>query len=122
MRGVWGTCTGPVEADHAGSRGIGPKAHDSTCIPLCSYHHRASRFPRSWPQAQRRAWLLAAVTYTQACARAVGVDVPADPAPIANYANTAVDVAHRALAAIAHSGPAGVALPVSSPPRGATTR
>jgi hypothetical protein len=98
MRGVWGTCNGPVEADHAGPRPVGRKAHDSTCIPLCRQHHSASRFPRSWLQAQRRAWLHAAIVYTQACARAAGVDVPADPAPMVEYPATAVDIARLALA------------------------
>jgi hypothetical protein len=101
MRGIWGTCSGLVEADHAGPRGIGRKAHDSTCIPLCRYHHRTSRFPRSWPQAQRRAWLHAAIVYTQACARAAGVDAPIDPEPWTEYPAIAVDVARLALAAIA---------------------
>jgi hypothetical protein len=93
MRGVWGCCSGPVEADHAGLRGIGRKAHDSTCIPLCRYHHGASRFPRNWSQVQRRAWLHAAVVYTQASARAVGVSVPIDPAPVIGYPAMAVDLA-----------------------------
>ena len=99
MRGIWGRCEGPVEADHAGRRPMSHKAHDSTCIPLCRYHHGASRFPRVWPQAQRRLWLHAAIVYTQACARAVGVEVPVDPAPAADYQVTAVDVARLALAA-----------------------
>ena len=85
MRGIWGSCSGPVEADHADRRGAGRKAHDSTCIPLCRYHHQASRFPRAWTQDQRRAWLHAAVVYTQACARAAGVEVPLDPAPMTEY-------------------------------------
>jgi hypothetical protein len=101
MCGVWGTCEGAIEADHAGRRGAARKAHDSTCIPLCRYHHGASRFPRSWPQAQRRAWLHAAVVYTQACARAAGMDVPTDPNPWTEYPATAVGAARLALAAIA---------------------
>ena len=37
-----GPCDGPVEADHAGGgSGMGRKADDSTCIPLCVRHHRA---------------------------------------------------------------------------------
>lgn len=32
-------CEGAVEADHAGRRGIGRKADDLTCIPLCTKHH-----------------------------------------------------------------------------------
>jgi hypothetical protein len=101
MRGVWSCCSGPIEADHAGSRPIGRKAHDSTCIPLCRYHHGASRFPLAWSQAQRRAWLHAAVVYTQACARAAGVDVPIDPTPWAEYPATALGLAQLELAAAA---------------------
>jgi hypothetical protein len=103
MRGVWGSCEGAVEADHAGRRGAGRKAHDGTCIPLCHYHHQASRFPRWWPQERRRAWLRAAIVYTQACARVAGVSVPVDPEPAAEYPTTAVDVSRWALAAIAAS-------------------
>jgi hypothetical protein len=103
MRGVWGCCSGPVEADHAGPRGVGRKAHDSTCIPLCRYHHAASRFPRSWAQPQRRAWLHAAVVYTQACARARGVFVPPDLHPMSEYPVTAIDVARTALEAASMS-------------------
>lgn len=99
MRGVWGSCEGRVEADHAGRRPKGQKAHDSTCIPLCHRHHQASRFPRSWTQEQRRAWLHAAVVYTQACARAAGVGVPVDPDPMGVYPATPVGIATAALAA-----------------------
>lgn len=35
-----GECDGPVEADHAGRRGLGQKADDRTCVPLCRGHHR----------------------------------------------------------------------------------
>lgn len=30
----------PVEAAHTGPHGIGIKASDLDCIPLCAYHHR----------------------------------------------------------------------------------
>lgn len=33
------TCEGRVQADHAGSRGLGQKSADDTCIPLCRNHH-----------------------------------------------------------------------------------
>lgn len=104
MRGVWGSCEGRVEADHAGRRGAGRKAHDSTCIPLCHRHHQASRFPRAWSQEQRRAWLHAAVVYTQAVARAAGVTVPVDPEPMTDYPETPVDLAWVVLAARVDSG------------------
>lgn len=110
MRGVWGRCSGPVEADHAGRRGAGQKAHDSTCIPLCHRHHQASRFPLDWSQAQRRAWLYAAIVYTQACARAAGVAVPVDPAPMTEYPTTPIDLAWVVLANIAAAHAASVAV------------
>lgn len=85
MSGVWGRCQGHVEADHAGNeRGLNRKAHDSTVIPMCQGHH-AKRFPHAWTHLERRAWLAAAVLYTQAVARARGIAVPHDeraPAPV----------------------------------------
>lgn len=58
---AWINCAGPVEADHAGRRGLGRKAPDATCIPLCSTHHRQrtdfSGVFRTWDQARMRAWL-----------------------------------------------------------------
>lgn len=101
MRGIWGSCSGQVEADHAGLRGTGRKAHDSTCIPLCRRHHQGSRFPRAWTQEQRRAWLHAAVVYTQAVARAAGVVVPVDLTPMTEYPAIAVDLAWVVLAGLA---------------------
>lgn len=35
-----GTCDGPIQADHMGRRGIGQKAADDTCAPMCRRHHR----------------------------------------------------------------------------------
>lgn len=54
-------CSGEIEADHAGRRGIGQKADDRTCIPMCSGHHR-ERTDHSWSfkhlnQEQLRAWI-----------------------------------------------------------------
>lgn len=34
-------CTGRIEAHHMGVRGIGQKADDTTCVPLCTGAHRA---------------------------------------------------------------------------------
>lgn len=34
-----GHCSSVVEPDHVGVRGIGQKAPDDTCVPLCSTHH-----------------------------------------------------------------------------------
>src|SRR5882724_5346694 len=35
---TWG-----IEAAHTGSRGLGQKASDHSCIPLCWKHHRTGR-------------------------------------------------------------------------------
>ena len=66
-----GACSGVVEADHAGlDSGLGQKAPDNTCIPLCSRHHRDRHaamgmfFDRS--RAWKRAWRLMAIDKTQA--------------------------------------------------------
>lgn len=64
----------------------------------------ASRFPLDGSQVQRRAWLHAAVVYTQACARAAGVIVPVDSAPMTDYPAIAVDVAWVVLADVAAAG------------------
>jgi hypothetical protein len=54
-------CQGTTQAYHAGPRGLGQKAHDNTCIPLCLSHHRAYhdyRWPFStMPKAELRAWI-----------------------------------------------------------------
>lgn len=56
-----GPCDGVIEADHAGRRGIGQKADDRTCIPLCTRHHRArtdwTGVFKTWTQTTMRAWL-----------------------------------------------------------------
>lgn len=79
---VGGRCSGGIEADHAGRRGIGQKASDYTCIPLCSQHHRwrtdfAGPF-RDWDRERMRAWLLAETAITQRLALARGIDIPED--------------------------------------------
>jgi len=54
-------CYGNIEADHAGRRGIGQKADDRTCIPLCRNHHRErtdfSGTFKGWTQNGMRIWL-----------------------------------------------------------------
>jgi hypothetical protein len=54
-------CAGPVEADHAGRRGISQKAADDTAISLCHGHHMARHdFAgpfRDWDKERMRAWL-----------------------------------------------------------------
>jgi hypothetical protein len=73
-----GLCQGTVEADHAGRRGLGQKADDRTCIPLCQWHHaqRGSFHGpfRQWDQAEMRSWLADMVAryqklYEMACPR-----------------------------------------------------
>jgi hypothetical protein len=59
-----------VEADHAGSRGLGVKADDTTCIPLCSKHHRErTEFAGDFAcfnKNMMRTWLAAVVDSTRA--------------------------------------------------------
>jgi len=75
-----GVCDGPVEADHAGSRGVGQKAPDSTCIPLCSKHHRDRTDMRgafgAFFAREMRSWCDAMITRTQETARLRGIEVP----------------------------------------------
>lgn len=53
-------CDGPVEAHHAGYRGLGQKSSDYEAIPLCRKHHGAWHGGVSpffaWGKGLRRAW------------------------------------------------------------------
>lgn len=73
-------CQGPIEADHAGERGFGQKAHDNTCIPMCTLGHRErtdfSGPFRSWNKAAMREFLVGRIIHTQRYAAARGVVVP----------------------------------------------
>jgi hypothetical protein len=64
-------CEGPTEPHHAGERGLGQRAHDETCIPLCTKHHRAfhdaSGLFKRWRRDERRAWLARQIQWTQHC-------------------------------------------------------
>jgi len=64
------TCSGHMEADHAGVRGLGQKASDTTCIPLCSAHHKQRTDHngafRNLTRDEARAWRAAAIDHTQA--------------------------------------------------------
>lgn len=66
-------CTGPVEADHMGERGIGQKADDRTCVPMCRNHHRERtdhmRTFRPLTRDELRVWRAAAIEHTQAAWR-----------------------------------------------------
>lgn len=62
-------CTGKVEADHAGARGLGQKSDDRECIALCEQHHRertdhAGAF-KALDRLAARAWKLDAIAATQ---------------------------------------------------------
>ena len=64
-------CGGLIEADHAGKKsGMGRKADDTTCIPLCRDHHsERHRFAgpfRAWTAPVMRAWLDSHIAATQA--------------------------------------------------------
>ena len=60
-------CQGPIEAHHAGDRGLSQRAHDRTAIPLCLYHHRCwhdhSGWCRGWDRARRREWTTARIVH-----------------------------------------------------------
>ncbi len=64
-----GVCNGDVEADHAGDRGVGQKADDKTCIPMCRKHHRdrtdGRGFFRGLELAEQRRWRRWAIGQTQ---------------------------------------------------------
>ena len=62
-------CEGRVEADHAGVRGLGQKADDRTCIPMCTRHHRERTDQRGsfggWTAQMMREWCEVAIAATQ---------------------------------------------------------
>ncbi len=53
-------CEGPIEAHHAGERGLGQRAADDTAIPLCRRCHRNYHdvigFFAQLDKRERRAW------------------------------------------------------------------
>lgn len=63
-------CQRGIEAHHAGVHGLGNKAADDTCIPLCDHHHDAltdrSGCFAGWPRGAVKQWELAVVTHYQA--------------------------------------------------------
>lgn len=75
-------CDGPIEADHAGERGLGQKSPDSTCIPLCSSHHRhrhnVSGAFAGWSRERMRAWLNQRICVTQRLAMGMRIEVPTE--------------------------------------------
>lgn len=73
-------CFGEVQADHCGTRAMGRKAHDNTVAPLCRTHH--DQKTNGWglfygyTLAEKRAWRIAAIAFTQAMAREREIEVP----------------------------------------------
>lgn len=63
-------CSGEVEADHLGARGLGQKADDDTCAPMCTGHHRErtdhSGTFRPFNRDDGRNWRAVVIAYTQA--------------------------------------------------------
>lgn len=62
-------CRGEVQADHMGARGLGQKANDRTCAPMCRLHHRertdhGGSF-KNLTRDQLRAWRTRAIARTQ---------------------------------------------------------
>jgi hypothetical protein len=61
-------CGGAVEADHMGERAVGRKADDTTCVAMCTNHHRErtdhSGMFRSASQADLRRWRERAIAIT----------------------------------------------------------
>ena len=53
-------CEGPIEAHHAGQRGVGQKCHDHEAIPMCRKHHRQvtdhTGYFADWSRKLRRQW------------------------------------------------------------------
>lgn len=62
-------CEGAVEAHHAGSRGVGQKAHDNTAVPFCRRHHRAwhdlGKPFRAMPRDYRPIWMAEVIETTR---------------------------------------------------------
>ena len=82
-----GGCGGTIEADHCGDRGLGQKATDETCVPLCTTHHRQRTDMRGlftdFTAAEMRDWRYWAIARTQAAyARYCGVDAVAEEAGV----------------------------------------
>lgn len=58
--GEIGACSGPIEADHVGERGLGEKCPDSEAVAMCATHHRERHDVRGFfagtTREQRAAW------------------------------------------------------------------
>lgn len=80
LRSPRADCYGEVQADHAGRRAFGRKAHDNTCIPLCREHHDERTMGhgafRGLTLEQKREWNAFAIKTTWDAAREQNVDIP----------------------------------------------
>jgi hypothetical protein len=70
-------CSGPVEADHVGRRGISQKSDDRLTVPMCQKHHRerhgfCGAF-RDFDQERMRQFIAEALVKTQLAARELGM-------------------------------------------------
>lgn len=75
-RNLGDNCDGPIEAHHAGSRGMSQRAHDNTCIALCRRHHRAWHdfgAPFDKPKAERKDMVADMIAKTQELASRLGM-------------------------------------------------
>lgn len=63
-------CSGRVEADHMGERGMGQKADDSTVVPMCKHHHAERHNHKgvffTLTKPELRAWRAQAIERAQA--------------------------------------------------------
>lgn len=61
---------GGMEANHAGDRGVGQRAHDHTAFPLCLLHHRhwsdGTGVFKHWTKEQRATYAKEAIDGTRA--------------------------------------------------------
>lgn len=75
-----GGCEGVVEADHAGDRGVGQKAPDRTCVPLCTRHHwertNMKGYFKAYDAPMMRDWRHTMIDRVHRLAAAHGVTVP----------------------------------------------
>lgn len=80
-------CEGPVEADHQGPHGLGMKADDTTCVPMCRKHHRertdyTGPF-KDWDASMMRAFCDANIEYTRPIVEALRARESREDRPIA---------------------------------------
>jgi hypothetical protein len=79
-------CSGAVEADHVGRRGLGQKCSDRETIPLCNGHHEdrdgrdGNRGPfAGWNPERLRTWLNERIAETQVTVTAALAGIGGSP-------------------------------------------